>query len=135
MTGLVVALKYWNFLYREQIPSFVLEGNAAKWVYSKKSKGRPRSIFELVCTFLRSPANYDRRIFEHLPSFEMLRKAFRAAEGLVAQKREGDAVKYLAAVLPWPDRLQHFGPFMKPGLDAVQSRIAELDRQSEAIAL
>lgn len=129
VTGLIVILKYWNRLYQEKIPSFVLESNVEKWVYSEKPKGRPRSIFELVCAFFQSSANYDRRIFGRLASFQTLRKAFRAAHELTVGEREEDAVKYLAAVLPWPDRLQHFEPFMKKGLSTVQSSVAELDRQ------
>ena len=88
------------------MPSFVLESNVSEWVYSEKPKGRPRSLFEFVCSFLLTPANYDSRIFGRLPSFQMLRKAFRAAEDLTACGREEEAVKYLAAQLRnWtPDR-------------------------------
>jgi hypothetical protein len=125
-TGLVVILKYWNFLYRERIPSFVLERNVVEWLESAKPKGGPRSLFELSCTFLRNKTNYDTQLLQKLPSFQILRKAFRAAETRMACNREDDAVCFLNAVLPWPDRFHYFGPFLGEGLSQVHSRMTEL---------
>jgi len=127
-TGLIVLMKYWNLLYRQRIPSFVLERNVVEWLDSDEPKDGPRSLFELTCTFLRNSVNYDTKLLQRLPSFQVLRKGFKTAERLMVCKRGDDAACILNTVFPWPDRFQHFGPFQGRGLHEVHARMSELSR-------
>src|SRR5258707_15511121 len=95
---------------------------------SDKTTGGPRSLYELTCTFLRNRANYDTKLLQGLPSFQVLKKGFKTAERLMACKREDDAACILNAVFPCPDSFQHFGPFQGRGLHEVHARMSELHR-------
>jgi hypothetical protein len=100
--GVVLLLKYWNWLYEEGIPSFVLEKNVTSWIIGDKPVRVAESIFLLACTFLRSDDNFDTELLNSRPSFLALKEALLDAEALTEAGKPNEAAMRLGSVLPWP---------------------------------